>query len=105
MNKGLLLTLAAIAVRFGTSSTAVADPPVLDPGLTLNAGGGPIDHDIHCVPISVDWNEDGAKDLLIGQYTDGHINLFLNQGSDFDPVFTTSVLVESAGAPITSTYG
>lgn len=105
MYKGLLLTLAAVAVLFGTSSTAVADPPVLDPGLTLNAGGGPIDHDIHFVPVSVDWNEDGAKDLLIGQYTNGHIHLLLNQGSDFDPVFATSVLVESAGSPITTTYG
>ncbi|MFH2000291.1 MAG: hypothetical protein ABIK28_11460, partial [Planctomycetota bacterium] len=67
--------------------------------------GGSIDVDLHLIPVCVDWNEDGAKDLLVGQYNNGYIHLFLNQGSDYNPVFTTSTLLEAGGVPIVTSYG
>lgn len=99
-----LFLLTGIVV-FLFSGPGFADAPVLETGILINDGGGPINMDKHFVPISVDWNEDGAKDLLVGQYTNGHIHLFLNQGSDFNPVFTTSSLLLVGGSPITTTYG
>jgi hypothetical protein len=56
-------------------------------------------------PTMVDWNNDGAKDLITGQFTQGHIWLFLNQGTDLNPVFSGGSYVESGGTPITTTYG
>lgn len=85
--------------------TSVADAPDLAPGVKINDSGGPIDKDIHFVPISVDWNEDGAKDLIFGQYTDGHVNLYLNQGSDYKPTFSTGSLIQSGGTPIITSFG
>jgi len=82
-----------------------AQSPDLEAGVYIQDTGGPIDVDAHLIPTCVDWNEDGAKDLLVGQYSDGNINLYLNQGSDFDPLFTGSVFLESGGVPITTSYG
>jgi len=56
-------------------------------------------------PFVVDWNNDGAKDLLVGQFTNGNIWLYLNLGTDFMPVFNGGAKVESNGTPITTTYG
>lgn len=90
---------------FQFNETGFADPPDLETGVVIQDSSGPINSDFHYVPLCVDWNEDGAKDLILGQYTDGHINLFLNQGSDLKPVFTTSTLLESAGNPIITSFG
>ena len=97
------ITTGLLLFQFG--GTGLADSPELESGVLIEDSSGPIDMDLHFVPASVDWDEDGAKDLLVGQYTDGHINLFLNQGSDFKPVFTTSTLLESAGSPIITSFG
>lgn len=35
----------------------------------------------------MDWNNDGKKDLLTGQYTPGNIRIYLNTNTDADPVF------------------
>ena len=52
-----------------------------------------------------DWNNDGAKDLLVGEFTGGYVNLFLNQGTDLNPVFNGYSKVESGGVPISVSYG
>lgn len=90
---------------FPFTGTSMADTPDLEAGVLIHDSGGPIDMDLHFVPISVDWNEDGAKDLLVGQYSYGYINLFLNQGSDFNPVFNSLTLLEEGGVPITTSFG
>jgi hypothetical protein len=100
-----LIFIATWMLLFQLAGTGSAESPDLEAGVLIEDSSGPIDMDFHFVPAIVDWNEDGAKDLIIGQYTDGHIHLFLNQGSDFKPVFTTSTLLESAGSPITTTFG
>ena len=105
MKSTVLLILATWMLLFQFTGTGLADPPDLETGVLVQDSTGPIDMDFHFVPTVVDWNEDGAKDLLVGQYTDGHINLFLNQGSDLNPVFTSFSLIEAAGVPITTSFG
>jgi len=103
-----LSTLSIIAtclLLFQFADAGFADSPDLESGILIQDSGGPINMDYHFVPISVDWNDDGKKDLLVGQYTNGHINLFLNQGSDFNPLFTTGTLLQAGGSPITTSYG
>jgi hypothetical protein len=56
-------------------------------------------------PSVVDWNNDGKKDLLVGQFDQGKIWIFLNQGTDADPVFDGGAPVLSNGQPITTSYG
>jgi len=70
-------------------------------GVKLEANGKPIDAEIgHFVPTVVDWNSDGKKDLIIGQFREGKIQLFLNYGSDSDPQFKDSQYLQAGGEEI-----
>jgi len=61
--------------------------------LSVNASGGHARHEI------CDWNNDGRKDLIVA---DGHgwITLFLNEGTDADPLLSVGQRVKSNGVPI-----
>lgn len=81
------------------------DEPVagqkLAKGVKLEAAGEPIDIEVgHLVPCACDWNSDGKKDLLVGQFKDGAIHLYLNEGTDASPVFGEYSLLEAGGKPI-----
>jgi hypothetical protein len=45
----------------------------------------------------VDWNNDGKKDLLTGEY-DGSIRIYLNTGTDADPAFSGFTYLQAAGS-------
>jgi hypothetical protein len=80
--------------------------PELAAGVYIYEGSSPISVTWgDSAPSVVDWNNDGRKDLLVGQEYNGHINLYVNVGTDTDPVFTGSSLVEASGTPITTSYG
>jgi hypothetical protein len=83
----------------------IAGAPDLDPGVYIYDGGSPLQVAVMSAPTVIDWNNDGKKDLLVGQFTSGNIVLFLNQGTDANPVFSGSTLVESSGVPISTSYG
>ena len=73
------LFCAAEAVEFQPGVKIEADGKAID--VEGGGGGGGV------VPSAVDWNGDGKKDLLVGQYKGGKIRLYLNQGTDNAPVF------------------
>lgn len=81
------------------------DPPDLEKGVYIYDGAKPLEVDRHSNPFVVDWDNDGAKDLLVGQFTYGWIWLYLNKGTDLNPVFSGGQLVQSGGSPITTSYG
>jgi hypothetical protein len=66
---------------------------------TLRANGVKIDVGNNSNPDIVDWNEDGKKDILIGGES-GTVRLYLNQGTDSNPVFTSYSNVQSGGVSI-----
>ena len=70
-------------------------------GDRLTAGGEVIDVEVgHLVPCAVDWNNDGKKDLVVGQFSAGSIRLYLNDGTDSEPAFNEFSLLEAGGKPI-----
>lgn len=70
-------------------------------GFKIAAGGKPIDVEIgHLVPDVVDWNNDGKKDLIVGQFKEGSIRLYLNEGTDAKPVFGDFSLLAAGEKPI-----
>lgn len=83
----------------------LAYEPLLKDGVLIQDGAVPLEVDRYPIPCVVDWNNDGAKDLLVGQYIDGWIWLFLNQGTDLNPVFDGGSLIESGGQPISVPSG
>lgn len=97
-----LLTACSLLIFYGSDLKADA-PNFIFEG-KLESGGNPIS--MTCpVPTAVDWNNDGEKDLIIGDYYNGNIYLFLNTGTDLNPVFSGNRKIDSNGTPITTTYG
>ena len=81
------------------------DEPVLEKGVYIYDGTKPMEVDRHSTPEVVDWNNDGKKDLVVGQFGYGRITLFLNQGTDLNPVFNGGAFVKDGGTAITTSYG
>ena len=97
----LSLCLLAFCVLFiGYSGDADAQHS-FHPGVLLEAGGKPIDIEVgHVVPVAFDWNSDGKKDLITGQFQDGIISLFLNEGTDAKPVLKKAEKMKAGGDEI-----
>ncbi|MBW3597562.1 MAG: FG-GAP repeat protein [Planctomycetes bacterium] len=55
----------------------------------VNAGGQPIDvaRSGHAAPWMGDFDGDGKNDLLVGEYYDGRCRVYLNRGTNENPVF------------------
>ena len=56
-------------------------------------------------PCVVDWDGDGLKDLVIGQFSTGKIRFYPNSGTNENPVFTTYTFIQAGGIDITMSYG
>ena len=96
---------AAATLAFLCASPLRAGAPELDAGVLIKDGTGNLSVNYHSSACVVDWNNDGRKDLVVGQFYYGHIWLFLNAGTDINPVFDGGSMIESLGAPIVVTYG
>jgi hypothetical protein len=81
-------------------------PPLLA-GVQVQNGPGPLEVDPpgYSTPTVADWDGDGKKDLIVGQYNGGNIWVFVNKGTDANPSFNGGERVLCNGAPITTTYG
>ena len=100
----ILCLLAACSLLLLYGGDLKADAPNFSFDGLLESGGSLIDMTTP-VPTVADWNNDGNKDLIIGDFYYGNIYLFLNEGTDLNPVFNGSTKIESNGTPITTTYG
>ena len=75
-------------------------------GVQIEADGKAIDARIgHLVPAAADWNGDGKKDLLVGQFLGGKIHLYLNKGTDAEPKLTDAGELEAGGEVISLAAG
>ncbi len=70
--------------------------PILDNGTTIQAGGSNLLVASRATPVVDDWNSDGKKDLIIGDW-DGKISVFLNNGTDAAPAYNSSTFLEVGG--------
>ncbi|MBN2464299.1 hypothetical protein JXD38_01565 [candidate division WOR-3 bacterium] len=71
----------------------------------IEDNGSPIDVGYYGAPVMFDWNQDGAKDLVCGQFTSGMIRFYPNLGPDTAPVFNGFSYLEADGAQITLPSG
>jgi len=93
---GVMVVLWACAAAWGQ----------LQEGVLLEADGAVINVEVgHLVPVAVDWNEDGRKDLLVGQFKDGKIGLYLNEGTDKAPKLKFAEYLKAGGEEISLPFG
>ncbi len=70
----------------------------LEKPVLLKASGKPIDTDIgHAAPYLCDWDDDGDRDLLVGQFGDGKLRIYTNIGSDQQPRYEGPSFFEAGG--------
>ncbi|MHC4942521.1 MAG: FG-GAP repeat domain-containing protein [Planctomycetota bacterium] len=93
-----------LALLFPAAGTPKA--PELSEGMMIQAAGEAIDVQIgHLVPAVADWNNDGKKDLIIGQFAYGKIRLYLNKGTDRSPRFDKFEFMTAGGKEISLEAG
>ena len=74
--------------------TTFADEPSQEflPPVRLEAAGKPIDTEVgHAAPFVVDFDGDGVKDLLVGQFGGGVLWIYRNIGTNDQPKFAAGV--------------
>ncbi len=94
-----ILLFVAAAVTF-------ADLPVFSSPFFVQANG--VDLVVSASipdPCVIDWDGDGLKDLVIGQFSTGKIRFYPNSGTNENPVFTTFTFIQAGGVDITMAYG
>lgn len=93
-----------VTVAFLAPLALGVTPRFASPELVKDAGV-PIDVGNYGSPAMYDWNLDGAKDLILGQFTQGKIRLYLNTGPDSAPEFDGYTFFKSGGSDITLPSG
>jgi hypothetical protein len=80
-----LLTMGAAALAW---PVLAAEPTSLQPPVKLMAAGKVIDVDIgHAAPFVADLNGDGVLHLLVGQFGEGKLRIYRNEGTRSEPRF------------------
>jgi len=108
----MLKTTFVVGAFLIVSTLAVADPDATTDAVSLDtpskvlAEGKAIDVPVgHAAPYLVDWNEDGKLDLLVGQFGEGKLRIFLNAGSVRAPSFEGFTYLQAGGADATVPAG
>lgn len=96
--------LPALAAALTTMSTASADD--LAPPFRVEAGGQSIDVEVgHAAPLMVDFDGDGLRDLLVGQFGGGKLRLYRNTGTASAPQFGAFAWFQAGGSDAQVPFG
>lgn len=92
------LTLISGWAFISLSSTSLAGDE-FGPPFRVLANGKPIDVEIgHAAPLVADFNGDGIDDLLVGQFGDGKLRIYRNQGDNLNRKFGGFAWFQAGGA-------
>jgi hypothetical protein len=100
--KDLLIGQADGAIRLFLNN-GTDDSPTFDGGTLIEVGptGSKMTIDVgaRATPSTVDWNNDGRKDLIAGAL-DGRIHILINEGSDAAPDFLAVTFAQEGGSDL-----
>ena len=84
----LVLVMAGVISLENVAPSAELEPPV-----RLEAAGKPIDTTEigHAAPFVCDFDGDGIKDLLVGQFGEGILWIYRNEGTNSEPKLAAGV--------------
>lgn len=96
----LVVTLGLAASASAAMSDELASP------VRLEAAGKAIDTDIgHAAPCVCDFDGDGVQDLLVGQFGDGLLWIYRNEGTNAEPQLAAGVKFKDGGKDGTVPHG
>jgi hypothetical protein len=92
----MMLSALVIVLMSLNASNAALLGNELTPPVRLEAGGKPIDTETgHAATFAYDWDGDGVKDLLVGQFgggaDGGSLLIFRNEGTNALPKLAAGV--------------
>lgn len=93
-----LITILLIGA--GSLVMLSAQTPTFFTPESLKANNIPIDVSWYGSPYAYDWNGDGKKDLLTGQFSYGYVRFYPNLGTNNNPSFGDSSFLEAGGSNI-----
>ncbi len=97
-----LLSATVIALLAATPAFAQE----LGKPVRLEADGKPIDTEIgHATPALYDFDGDGKRDLLVGQFGGGKMKIFRNLGTREKPKFGPEEFLTAGGNVVTTPTG
>jgi hypothetical protein len=97
--------ILALALLSGLFLLANAQAPTFENGEFLYDGIVLIDVGLYSSPFAFDWNGDGKKDLITGQFDQGNIRYYENIGEHNDPVFFGFSFLQASSTTINLPYG
>jgi len=109
MLKGVLSRTVPLFMAAGVLRlfpVAAAGDSEFGPVQMVHSGGASIDVPGYSVPSYVDWDNDGRKDLIVGQgsgTTDPRVRVYLNTGTADAPQFSGYFCAQSSGSDLTAT--
>ena len=106
------LFAGAFPIHTAAQNKNTSTVPVFSQGFRIQANGTDLvlqhseyQKNLHLVPCVADWNGDDRKDLLVGCFYYGNVYLFLNSGTNSDPLFTTGTKLQADGSDLTVDWG
>jgi hypothetical protein len=94
------LTAAALVPWKGAAASELAAP------FRVEADGKPIDTETgHAVPLMIDFDGDGVRDLLVGQFSGGKLRIYRNVGSNTQPKFGAFAWFNAGGKEASVPFG
>lgn len=88
----VLVTLGLAASAMAAVGDELAAP------VRIEAAGGAIDTEVgHAAPFVCDFDGDGVQDLLVGQFGNGQLWIFHNEGTNAQPKLGAGVKFKEGG--------
>ena len=91
-------TVCVSARENPTDGSQSYNPHLFMNGVRIQAGSEDLKAgDNYSAPCVADWNGDGKKDLIVGSDWENGVYLYINEGSDDEPVFSSCIRMKADG--------
>jgi len=98
--------LFVVLVLGGTTWAATVASDELMPPVRIEAAGTVIDTEVgHAAPFVCDFDGDGVQDLLVGQFGQGLLRIYRNEGTNAEPKLAAGVKFKDGANDGTVPYG
>lgn len=90
------IVMASLLAASAPAAEVASD---LELPVQIQAGGQPLDvqREGHSAPFVGDFDGDGVRDLLVGQYEQGRLRIYRNLGTNTEPRFDAHTWLSAGG--------